>query len=727
MTEKPCWLIWGEEFPGKEVTEMLYQADDEQIVEKFIDEVCDQAATLRIIELKQITGLGVSKLKEHANNGDIHAACINNNYYVSTAELRRITELSMNYIAFDDVIAPLLGPSDCNFQISRQRDRNNLLEFISGNAWWGIPTYKSGTFPLNAKIFGLLLERKNSASMQEHIQLWIAGYDKLNLEKSQLLLKENETRFPKTCRAIQRHINSADSACSFNQHAVVDFLDALFEVLPAELEAMTEEEIEVIIIARFKSASLVSSGILTDLLYDCEFTQKQYVFNKTGYHPDTSSYSLEAFATMVYTVLISDAWEKESLVQKALENKRFADLWLYLALHIFCAWRTTDSERVLSPSLKYTPEETLRRISAGAYTEEDSRYVAQYFIAQIQALAMRPHKTQELRNVSELYFYCPKRYLCPFGTILSIATAHHVLDNRAAVFVNKVSDIYSIRMFFGEAFATACGNSRFSTRRANKTLMQSVDFIATDDNSGLPVPYILASIMRSHKGGYGRIAETTAIYLKDANFTGYTPKFIAYQMLERGVCSFAVDALMEICYGEKYMQLSIPAQTQLIKSVGIPVASLDHMLRFVQTAEDNAIEVVREITTKEPRKIAQEALNSIALGHPVGKDAESLCLRKAAGQQCFEPGRLNCLGCRYEIKTKALLMRYLANHLKLQAELKDPSIATLEMEVERRQYALQKIIFPAITEIVTQLKGQLSQDDFLSYQKIAGEVLHYGN
>ena len=124
-----------------------------------------------------------------------------------------------------------------------------------------------------------------------------------------------------------------------------------------------------------------------------------------------------------------------------------------------------------------------------------------------------------------------------FGRIIAIATAHYELSPQAESFVVPTTNIFLIQQFFGDDFVEACERKNFSGRRANKALLQSVEFAGRQHEQLQPmVAYHLDSIMRSHKLSYGRPSDTTATYLKDATFTGLTPEFVAYQMFERGVC-----------------------------------------------------------------------------------------------------------------------------------------------------------------------------------------------
>lgn len=62
---------------------------------------------------------------------------------------------------------------------------------------------------------------------------------------------------------------------------------------------------------------------------------------------------------------------------------------------------------------------------------------------------------------------------------------------------------------------------------------------------------MMAALARSHKGGIGTLPEITDVYLKDANFTGYSPEFILREMFERGIFGFIPAILLEMYQGKR--------------------------------------------------------------------------------------------------------------------------------------------------------------------------------
>lgn len=309
--------------------------------------------------------------------------------------------------------------------------------------------------------------------------------------------------------------------------------------------------------------------------------------------------------------------------------------------------------------------------------------------------------------------------LASFGRILAIAAAHYQLTDSES-FVVPVTDWYTIKQFFGSDFLKACGNRPFSGRRANKALLQSVEFVGREDSQLPPmITYHLASIMRSHKLSCGKPSMVTDIYLRDANFAGQAPEYVAYQMFERGVCSFVVDVMLEKCYGREYTRLSVGQKTQAITELGLSPAGAAGVLQCIQIAQDRAVETLAEVC--QDNATIESALKMIASGRGHGKDQDVYCLCKAAGKTCLHRDRLSCLGCKYEIKTKALLLRYAVVHQSLAS-----ADGTSDAEQIRRKYLYTNVTWPAMMELLSHLERDTIPTEFNLYRNLVEEAMTYG-
>jgi len=162
-------------------------------------------------------------------------------------------------------------------------------------------------------------------------------------------------------------------------------------------------------------------------------------------------------------------------------------------------------------------------------------------------------------------------------------------------------------------------------------------------------------LARSHKGGIGTLPEITDVYLKDAAFTGYTPEFILREMFERGIFGFIPVMLMEAYRGEEFRSLGLSRQTQLVREFGLTAAEIEGITGAVGCSMEKAKAAVGELVSGEgtPRERTHRVIRNIAAGCVPAKQAGMLCLRLASGQPCSHPGSSCCLGCGYEIYTKA--------------------------------------------------------------------------
>lgn len=548
----------GSKYIGLNPKKHYYTLVSENKAASFIRSVLDKAEVLPLHHLVEITGYRTPALINKVNQNVVAAKFENNAYFISAAELKRITPLAEKYAGLDAVVNCAAAGVETLFDYSKSPHRNNLLAFVSGNEWWGIEHIATENIPeINPKNNNYFISQKDVNILARHIKMWLSGYQRTNREKCMILISHFKNDYPQTCDSLLKYFSfSNHSGVTFDDTGTKNALDYLFSILPSELSDMNEDDLMENIIAPFAdNASLQSKTAVASFLFDCNYTKRRYDFGCTGYQVDTTAYSMQSFSCMAYTTLNENAWAVHNLVAKAVDSKKFADMWLFVALHFFAAWRTTDFTRISVPRIKYPPAEVLERLRTDNYPRSDAVAVTQYLMAQIKSFAMTPSKTTLATNsyVPELHLFVPTDCEYPLGVILSIAAAHFELDSSAEQFVLKRNCIADIRNFFGSEFSDACNNKSFSTRRANKALMQAVG-CATGNGTG-PRPYLFASIMRSHKGGYAKLPETTEIYLRDANFSGYTPEFIIYQMFLRGICSFYADALLRYSFGAQYTTL----------------------------------------------------------------------------------------------------------------------------------------------------------------------------
>lgn len=714
---KPQWILARSSLP-QQLDNLLYTSDADFARQK-LQELIYSFPVHPLQLLKDITGLTLHELREKISAGIINAKeDESGNFYVSKNEIDRIATINESFIPVDEIVSDLAETECSLFDINRQNDRQRLLEHCNSHNWWDISHVDCGGLPLGCGRLGIAVLRDDQHLLTSPLSLWLKCAHQPTSTRFGIIVDHFAPQFPDTVKNLKRFAIEKHPA----DLSLVDMVQFLFQHLSKDAD-MYNQEFTHELVNRFIATSATTAACiaLADFLLFGEYTNRRYVFSAYGTDMDTSAYSLGAFKVIVAHIVNDNVIVLKDLIGKSLSSKCFADLWLYVALHVYASWRSTDYIRMLPPRLPCSGSEMLAKIRDGNLSTQEATEIAQYFI-ELNKLALNvPSKTAGTVAVPKLYFYCPESCLEVFGLVLAISAAHYEMTPSAPSFVVPTTDIYLIKQFFGNDFAQACDFKNFSGRRANKALMQSVESLGREDDLLPPlVAYHLASIMRSHKLSYGKISESTDIYLHDANFSNLTPEFVIKQMWERGVCSFVTDTMIKQCYGSKYTILPVAQQTAAIHSLGLSPMQVSKLLRHTQDMEDKAVETVMA-TCQDPTAL-ELALQNIALGHGTGKDYDVFCLLKALGKECAFKERSSCLGCRFEIRTKALFLQYAVNHQQLLSAAESAP----GTEKARLEHLCRTTTYPAMAEILSHLKPSSIDSEIALYKNLIKEVPTYG-
>ncbi len=268
--------------------------------------------------------------------------------------------------------------------------------------------------------------------------------------------------------------------------------------------------------------------------------------------------------------------------------------------------------------------------------------------------------------------------------------------------VRCISDYDRITRYMGEEIGSLFLEANFRSRSVNKSYLQAFDMFSDDilGTSGMQMKgYILAALARSHKGSYGEFARTTAVYLKDANFSGLTAEFVAMELFERGVLSFIPAMLLKMITGTEYDRLSVQKQTTLIKILDMTPNEVEEIVKISETAQNKAKQTVVRVLGAENNQKDEliQILHNIGSGMAVSKQNECLCLMTALHKICPYADRKQCIGCEYEISTKATVFLLVSEYnrmLSLYENTKDT--------LTRNKYKtlLKKHILPSLDEIL---------------------------
>lgn len=591
--------------------------------------------------------------------------------------------------------------SGCDgFYRDRVRDRDELLAFMDANEWFGI-TYEQ----INDDFMIEITDEIRAA-----LSVWFSAYRRTNTEKTSILLDLLEKSFPQTASRFREYLSSVKGVtrCAWK------ILDFMLAVLEKELCDCTEEEIKALVASAYDELKMKELAFFHAFLtYSGDgkpYTDWNYHFESHQIvKADNTAYSIEAFSLMAYIVLNPESWKDNQLIEKAVKHRRYADLWLFSALHFICALRTTDIIRLPIPELPYDPDDLRTMISNGSFPEKDAYSLTFELQYRCRMRGERPHKTLKKGISPEIKLFIPESLHVPLGLIMAVSLSFR---EKGDPFVSTDFTLQDIMRFFGEDFARASGYRAFKSRRANKSYLQGIEAVA-DDIAGNPKGYMLASLARSHKGGIGKLAEITDVYLRDAKFTGEDPSFVLKEMYERGVFGFIPCMLLEMHQGNSYQSLSIKGQTAMIKELGMSAWQIESVAAALAASYHQAGDIVKSTLREAGGEHCLEAtLQNLASGCAVSKADEFLCLRRAAGLECLNPGYASCMGCGYEIYTKSALHMLVKEYTRMNHLLRESADSTRIRDI------LKKFIIPSILQIFQSVSLLYPEADMDILQKI---------
>ena len=600
-----------------------------------------------------------------------------------------------NYIDLYELAAKTGCQTESLYRASRNH-KLDFLEFMDLNNWFGCTYEMKEATPW--------IHAQDADKIIAPLKLWLAAYRKPGHEKLVLMLERYSSIYPNTCGLYKRFVTDRQLMDIPSAWKLLDFV---LSELSKELTEFDETDVERLVQKLEDGATRSVAQLFADFLSEINIngapiSNWTYTFKsreRTGWI--NTAYPMDDYAVAAYCVFNEEMWARQGLVEKAVGNKTYAGLWLFIAMHFLCAIRPGDLERLPAPALPYSNQTVLDKIANNVFTEREAAAIVDEFILRLELKPLKPSKTSGTAEVPNLTLYVPESLKAPFGIIVAIALAHHTEIHTGEGFIKPVKDLANIRAFFGKEFMLAMGGKRISSQRLNKTYLQGIEVYGGDEQ-GKPKGYMLASLARSHKSGIGRLSETTDVYLKDARFSGYKPEFIILQMFERGVFSFIPSVLLETYAGPSYIRLPITSQTKLIGELGLSAFQIEGIGEAMKRAMIRSRKAVAEALKLRPGVGGGigAVLQNIASGNSPSRQTGCLCLLSAVGAPCPKPDHGSCIGCGYEIYTKSIMYTLVSEYRRML----DAKALSGGIDAKRRQMILEQAILPAISEMLMSAK-----------------------
>lgn len=601
-----------------------------------------------------------------------------------------------------EYIASLIKTHDGNAKATVQ----NIIAFLEDNNWFGCrPEYINGKVELTDEQVHMY---------SEPLEVFLTTE-----ATTEALYAMFCDKYPETSSLFERFCKDV-SVSDDLQFYLLDFLLAF---LKKDLFLYTDSELKELVHAAAKELTKGCGDMLTFFLswlrskthtryYTDYVMEKRYTMDVQN-----QAYSMDEYLELSYYLFNEDYIDDNEMYRKAALSKAFTDTWLYLCMHFIAALRLTDLQRIYHPELMYTPQEIIDQIATDTFSESDARMILLSITVRLSVLPFSPSKTAGTSGVSSVHISFPHSCEVHFGKLFALAEAHRQICGQPdEPIIRKVSTYAEITRAMGDEIGNLFLKSDFRSRSATKSYLQLIFSLADDaleSKKATVKGYILASLARSHKGSYGTFAQTTIEYLKDMHLTGYDPKFVAYELLERGVLSFIPGMLLNVVTGQAYDALTVQGQTQMLKELSLSPFEVNATIDAVAKGRKQAQEVV-SIALQSGEDI-MTVLQRIASGQAFSKEADCLCLNTACGRICPYPNRSQCVGCEYEISTKSTLF-LLVSECRRMKTLFDT--ATDPLEKEKYKQLTRTLIIPKINEMLGCLERDYGKDCFEQYAEI---------
>ena len=148
------------------------------------------------------------------------------------------------------------------------------------------------------------------------------------------------------------------------------------------------------------------------------------------------------------------------------------------------------------------------------------------------------------------------------------------------------------------------------------------------------------------------------------------------------------------------------------------------MISFADQSIKSAVDVVNDIKASfadnaDLKSNVLRILQNIACGNAASKQNECMCLMSAMNIECKNPNTRQCIGCKYEISTKATVYVLMGEFNRIYA-LREKT----DTEPLRNKYTriLKDIVTPAIAEILICIRDTYGEEAIHELETIIREM-----
>lgn len=607
------------------------------------------------------------------------------------------------------------------FHGNTAKDRNNLLDTLEVQEFFGIEIYEPTKLLIGNRKDILYFQRSEVPFLDSKLKDFFQEYGLTEEQKIRSLLKN--TKNTGTAIHLKKYLSEAFYEKSLTT-SVTEFVRLMLQ-MPA-LSKLTDEYVAELL--KQPMYATTKDLIINFLNYVKKKQNVKYnVFTKIKTERSNSipAYQDDTYLTIATYIFNADYIADHNMIEKALDNHLYAEMWLYLAIFFCCGWRAQDVcngwqyPKLYKRALFGICTDTLYNdILEDNLPDEIYIQVCKYSLGAIDQSGRLPSKTAS-RNPSPLKAVITPGLYTFYGLLTLIAEMHmltsgdgYMKSQRAPAYQNKIN----LRDFFGRPMWDTLGGQNIQSRRLNKDFLQGVEKAAREQGCGGVMSSAVASYARNHTS-----LNTIRTYLQDHRLTGENADMVLYYMMERGVFGFELYQTLITAYPDAMRRLTLKEQNQVIEQMNVTPLQLEE----AESGVRSMLAIQTDFKSGNDSSVLQmlKSMYEISQNRGKGKDQGVYCLLRAEKMACQHAEWDSCLanGCPYLVFTKIGYLPLLRILLQYQTKANKGNKGN-----KKAQTVLRQVLIPRYQKILNQLMKDMnmSKEDRNGLKLIMKETLN---
>lgn len=425
---------------------------------------------------------------------------------------------------------------------------------------------------------------------------------------------------------------------------IVIAINKLSGALNKEFYSYTDNDIKELLKDKNIGFSTSDIEIVTGFLTYCKIKRKEqcvsveyYNVNNIidkGKRSEKLIYSKEQWIS--YCTYLTDI---EKHKKKAIDNRRYAETWLFILLHLSLAWRSSDIKKVPNVSLELVGIDDFSWFDEHYFTLE----VAQNIINDLRrrAIGIKTNKTGHNTHLV-------------IGLTIPTAIAFAICELHRRKSLNDSMKILSFGRYRASDFDLVLGEKlpKFSSLKCNRTLLTYQFETAVNKEGKAHIAYQLCSVARSHKNYVNKANSVTSVYLITTNTDASTDN-VALHLFERGFFGWQIGLMLSLIYDTENWNME--DKTTLIKKIKNEISpiAVESVSEYVYTRHEESKSLLEELMLLSSKEIRNK-LEEISKFKSPSLIDYSQCIKGIKNCPYSDRG-VSCLGCKYLIPTNYIL------------------------------------------------------------------------